>query len=261
MTYREIISHVARQLGHQGFSNELKADYRYAVKWAENEMMTEIEQVKDTTEIVLLDTTIQYNLPVTFGEPTGVVVLDSSNNQLSYEMVTYEEWLKWNPTAPTGTENDILEEEDNQPSYDTLSARLSNKMVIAIQRESTNIHLFVKPAINGTFQIVHTLIPVQDIFGTVGDPPVNIIDTSPILPVQYHHFMIFGAVFYLAQVELGKAVTNKDYNASQFYKNIKESAFTQFEARKIKMSAHQDLDVGPTIMKADNWYERGRKYR
>ena len=39
MNYEEIISHVAQRLGHQAFANSLKTNYRYAVKWAESELV------------------------------------------------------------------------------------------------------------------------------------------------------------------------------------------------------------------------------
>lgn len=266
MTYREIISHVARQLGHHGFSQELKADYRYAVKWAENEIMSEIEQVKNSSEIDINESTMSYILPITFHEPTGVVVMDSNNNQLAYEMVTYEDWIKWNPSQEAGIKNDVISPIDNTPAYDTFAARLMNKIVLAIQRESTGVYLFIKPAINGKIQISYTLIPVQDIFGEVsdgGNPPTYtpIVDTSPVIPVQYHHFLIQGAVWYIAGNEIGKALKKNDKEVAYFYKGIRDNAYEMFERRKIKMSGHQDTTTGSTVIRADAWYDKGSKYR
>lgn len=265
MTYEEILSQVARRLGHQGYGGELRNDYRFAIKWAEDELMSFATPTRVTVTEPLNDEQAEYDLKgdwgiEDFGRPFELQFYDENDNQLAYEEVTYDQWLRWNPdTTSSINKNDIIDEYGVTPEATADEYRFSNKLLVCVHYATgdtilqSDYRLSVKPAINGTVILNYGPSAVEDIFEN--------LTRSPRFPQQFHHYLISGAVYYLSQIESAQSEAKGDAQRASFFQRLQSTSFAEWEKRKNKVSEQAPSRTNVVSARPFTWYDRGTKYR
>ena len=253
MTYNDIISQVVRRLGVQGLTNELKADLKLAIAWAEQELITEAKIDHKTQVININSDRAEYQLPYDLSIPESVNVYTTDDVPLDHIEVTYAKWLNWNPSDSTDTsENDVLEVSGTL-NYLQDAAGFTNKIVIAFTSLEGIRTLCVKPAIDGKVLIHYVPKRTDDIFAD--------LQLEPVIPEEYHQYIIPGAVYYLAQIKSSEALAKGDEVAVGFYTRLEANAYGTFQGRKQKLIEKHDISTKSTVARTFNWYENPRKYR
>ena len=262
MNYEEIISHVARRLGHQAFANSLKADYRYALKWAENEMVHYIDLVRKIERITMnpaqpgaghaADTT--YALPTDYCHPRQFRFIDSNGNEVQSVEVEVEEFLRWNPNPDIPpTANDFLPQSFS--TDDTINnAKFGNRIVYTtIYDNLDGWSVRVKPTINGIIELLYIPDSNLDIFDN--------LKSVPPFPDNFHHYLIAGAIKYLADVEAGQKRAAGDYQGAAFFLRIGKDASTEWE--RVKEETRESMSARATapMLKAFTWFDNPRRMR
>ena len=261
MTYNEIISQVAQRLGYNGFANSLKADFRYALKWAEGEMVRYISLTKKVVSFPMTPATAigsalasAYELPDDLSYPRQFRFIDSNGNEIQSVETELEEYLHWNPNPDVPpTANDFLPQSF---TTDTTieNARLGNRIVyLVMYDDEKGWTLQVKPTTPGTIELLY--IP-----GTNLDP-FDKLTNEPPFPELFHHYLVAGAIKYLAPIERGRKIALNDYNAAAFYKQIGDSA--SLEWQQVQEKTREQVQSRNTVakIKMDAWYDNPRKYR
>jgi hypothetical protein len=249
-------------MGHQAFANSLKADYRYALKWAESEMVHHIDIVRKIVRINMNPDQANcgsaketsYSLPSDYCHPRQFRFIDSNRNEIQSAEVEMEEFLRWNPNPENPpTANDYLPQ-----SFDTDatigSARLGNKIVFAcLYDDSGGWTLKVKPTTNGIIELYYVPDSNLDIFDSLQE--------SPPFPDNFHHYLISGAVKYLSDVEAGQKRAAGDYQGAAFFLKVGKEAATEWE--RVKEVTRQESSARATmpIIQAYNWFENPRRTR
>lgn len=252
MTYQEIISLVSQRLGHATFQGELKTNYRYAVKFALNELMNVCKPTKTTIEIPIVAESMCYDLPDDFGTPEQIVILDTNNNQLRFNDVSYEQWLRWNPLYQPGFYNDTLPYQ-SIPQTVPETAQLQNTITISFNLEPTGYKLYVKPTINARIQLFYTVSTPLNIFeNTSATPPI---------PEKFHQYIIEGAIQYLAEIEAGQRLAKNDFQGASYFRKLGEDSMQKFKVAFAKVDEHVDQRSGATVAKGFAWFENLRRYR
>jgi hypothetical protein len=262
VNYEEIISQVARRLGHQAFANSLKADYRYALKWAESEMVHHIDLVRKTFTFDMSpsqpnagsagETT--YPLPPDYCHPRQFRFIDSNANEIQSQEVEVEEFLKWNPNPDIPpTANDFLPQ---QFSTDTTieNARLGNKIVFCCMYDNNEGWILkIKPTPNGKIQLYYVPDSNLDIFDS--------LQSSPPFPDNFHHYLIAGAVKYLADIESAQKRNAGDYQGAAFFIRVGKDAATEWE--RVKEVTRQESSARATVatIQPFAWYDNPKRYR
>lgn len=253
MTYQEIIAQIARRLGHNLFEDFPKADYRYALKWAEMELVDKSDAVKDFDDITLTTTAEVYALPTGFHTPIQWVCFDENSVQVELKEVDMATWLSWNPTSFTeASTNDLLQ--DNMSAEGQVMIRdLRHKVVIAILNSADTHQLYVKPMINGTLRVYYS---------SEGDlDPFNALTGEPPIPKHFHQFLISGAVSYLAQIEAASAMRKGDTSAVAFFMRLQSSTKEEFEKRHTEVKGHLEERARFAVVKNFTWFDKLEKYR
>lgn len=265
MTHKEIISQVQRRLGHRAFDGQLKADYQYAVNWAEQELMVDAKPAKKTVTFQIKSTQAEYsfveNLNILdFSEPFEIQVYDSDGNHILVEEVTYDKWLRWNPNEyASDVANDVVGNNSGSIDYVQTAAELTNKLLVSVHymagdsADESGFYISFKPAINGTVVFMYSVSPLEDIWTN--------LEESPRMPEQFHHFIIPGAVYYLAQIEVAQAKDKGDTTAFEFFSRLQGTSFAEFERRKNKVREKSDVMTKAVRARPDMWYDDPRKYR
>jgi hypothetical protein len=262
MNYSEIISHIARRLGHQAFANSLKADYRYALKWAESEMVNYIDVVRKVVTISMNPTQAGagnaqetvYPLPPDYCHPRQFRFVDSNNNEIQAVEVEVEEFLRWNPNPDVPpTANDFLPQQfTTDMTVD--NARLGNRIVFCCIYDNTEgWTLRVKPTTTGKIELYYVPDSNLDIFDN--------LESTPPFPDNYHHYLISGAIKYLADVEASQKRAAGDYQGASFFIRIGKDAATEWE--RVKEVTRQESSARSTMptLKAFSWFDNPRRYR
>ena len=265
MTYEEIVSQVRRRLGHKGFDSQLKQDYKYAVNWAEKELMVDTTPTKKTVTFSIASTRSEYELMsrlqiTDFSEPCEIEVYDSEGNHLLVEEVTYDEWLRWNPNEyNSGLANDAVGDVSGSLERLADSALHTNKLLVSIHfaagvtGEDSEYVMSFKPAVSATVVLRYAVLPTEDIFENMKN--------SPRLPEQFHHFIVPGAVYYLAQIQVAQSKDNGDAMGVEFFSRLQGIAYGEFEKRKIKVREKTEVVTKSVVAKPFIWYDDPRKYR
>ncbi len=259
MNYEEIISHIARRLGHQAFANSLKADYRYALKWAESEMVhyIDLERRIVTFDMIFApDGNVEsiYNLPEDYSSPRQIRFLDSNSNEIESIEVELETFNKWNPNPEVSPlANDFLPQVySTSATIDT--ARLANKIVYTvIYDKEEGWKLKIKPTTTGKIQLTYAPDSNLDIF--------DHLQSVPPFPDGFHHYLITGAVKYLAEVEAAQKRAQNDYQGAGFFLRIGKEAGMEWE--RLKEHAKESVVSRATVqqIKPFTWYDNPRRYR
>jgi len=237
MTYREIVSAVASRMGHSGFDGK-KADYIYAIRQAESEIIGSSELLRTTVEIPMVEDSMSYVLPSDYAEPKEIIVLNNENQPLEFEEVPYERWLKWD-----------LEKGDTP--IDT--AELSNKIVLSLQYTDGGWVMYVKPYFVGKVCINYVRTPIVD--------PLDHPEESPKIPVQLHYFIVPGAVYYLSKIEETRSINRGDYNGAVLWGRIANDALIEFENRKKKVEEQSVTNSKWVVAKPYILWDNPKKYR
>jgi len=260
MTYQDIISQVARRLGHQAFAGQLKDDYRWALKWATAEMAHYIDILKLVTSITLDTTHTEYDLPVNFCHPAQFRFIGSDNNEIQSVEVTLEEFLRWNPNPQIPpTANDFLPQTFST-DITVDNARLGNKIVFCtifanaeIEGTDPDWKLEMKPTIDGTVEVLYFADPVTDPFTAPNDHPP--------MPDRYHQYLVYGTIKYLADIEAGQAKSREDWNSVKFFNQLATQYEQKFNEMKEDTRESAQTRTKMPFLKADTWYDNPRKYR
>jgi hypothetical protein len=257
MNYNEIISHIARRLGHQAFANSLKADYRYALKWAESEMVHYIDVVRKVVKFPMrpgTNTETIYPLPEDYCHPRQFRFIDYVGNEIQSVETEYEEFLRWNPNPDIPpTANDFLPQ-----MFDTdttiQNARLGNRMVFACVYDNTDgWTLHIKPTTNGMIELMYIPDSNLDIFDN--------LQSSPPFPDNFHHYLITGAVKYLAEVEAAQKRAAGDYQGAAFFLRIGKDAEEKWS--KLKEQVRQEASARATVplLRGFSWFDNPKRMR
>lgn len=252
MTYKEILSQVISRLGYKGHASLPKADIRYALQWAESELIGEQKVIQKSAEIQLSPTESEYRFPSDYNEPSSFAITDSNGNLLDHIEVTLDQWLKWNPELLSRNNNEFLEER-NETKDIQIRSSLRNRIVISTKFDGTYHILLVKPTILGKVTVVYNQYPEID--------PFTNLDSEPRLPLNFHHYLIDGIVYYMAQIEAAKAVQNGDFNTANFFNRLVDSANANFMLRKGKVRENVGGRAEPAVIKPFTWFDSSRKYR
>lgn len=256
MIYQEIISQVVRRLGYQSFAEVSKADVKYSIKWAESEISSEVQPTRAAAQISLSSATTEYNMPSDFSEPREIVIFDSDNNRLEHVELSYEEYARYSGGNSSTDEEEL--ESDVNPATVVENARLNNRVLIAIDRRLDDMSvpryiMFVKPQINGIAYVYYAPTSLTD--------PFTSLTSSPTMPENFHHYIIAGAVYYMAQIESANSRAKSDESRMRFFMSLATTSFNEFELRKNKMKAHINQNTGTGRIKPFVWYEDLGKYR
>jgi hypothetical protein len=98
----------------------------------------------------------------------------------------------------------------------------------------------------------------------IPDSNLDIFDnlqSVPPFPDQFHHYLITGAVKYLADVEAGQRRADGDYQGAAFFMRVGKEASAEWERVKeiTRESSHTRTQVA--VIKPYQWYENPRKTR
>ena len=260
MTYQEIISQVARRLGHQAFANQLKEDYRWALNWCTEEMAHHIALLKLVVNIPLDTVNNEYDLPLDFKGPAQYRFIDMNNNEIQSVEVTFEEYLRWNPNPQIPpTANDFLPQTfATDVTID--NARLGNKIVFHTMFANgedpltdANWKLLMKPTTQGQVEVLYYPEPATDPFSEPnGHPP---------FPDHFHRWLIYGSIKYLADIEAGQARAAQDWNAVSFYNKLAQEYDEKFKTLQNESREESTNRTKMPFVKSDAWYDNPRKYR
>jgi hypothetical protein len=257
VNYEEIISHIARRLGHQAFANSLKADYRYALKWAESEMVHYIDLVRKVVTFAMIpgtNTETTYPLPTDYCHPRQFRFIDNSGNEIQSVEVELEEFLRWNPNPDIPpTANDFLPQKFDTDTT-VQNARLGNRIVFACVYDNVEgWTLRVKPTTNGNIELLYIPDSNLDIFDN--------LQSSPPFPDNFHHYLITGAIKYLSEVEAAQKRAAGDYQGAAFFIRIGKDASDTWN--KLKEQVRQEASARATVplLKAFTFYDNPKKYR
>jgi len=259
MNYNEIISHVARRLGHQAFSGALKADYRYALKWAENEMVHYIDLVRKIITFSMqpgINGEIEtvYTLPTDYCHPRQFRFIDLNGNEIQSKEVEPENFLRWNPNpAVNPTENDFIPQSFSaEATID--SAAYGNKILYTcIYDNIDGWTVRVKPTTTGNIELLYIPDANLDIWDN--------LESTPPFPDNFHHYLISGAVKYLCDVEASQKRASADYQGAAYFIRLGKSAADEWE--KVKEITRESASARATVttIKPFSWYENPRRTR
>lgn len=255
MTYQDIISQIALKLGHTGFSSELKANYRYAVMFAEQSLFQVADILRRDVTLPLNSNTESYDLPNDYNEPCEFIFKDSAGGILSSVNVTRSEFMTIRVNSQDNTlspDNEIIYAEKEVANVQS-DARYKNRLVYSIDFQDGVYKLYVKPKIVGVADLYFAAVPVQDVYQN--------LKREPILPAQYHIYIIYGAVAYLAESEATKALQTGDYPKANFYSKLAKETSIKFESQQKVVTANSAVQPKPQILKPWNWYENPRATR
>jgi hypothetical protein len=265
LTYGDIVSQVAGRLGYKAYEGMLKENISQAINWAEHELLNESEPAHRTVDIPLKSTKSTYSLSGAgvddFASPVEILAYDSEGNRFDVSEVPYDEWLRFNPIGIIDSAaNDILPSATTESlSNDVEQMALYNKLVVSIRFDPSDTGknsdwiISTKPSVDGMIRIRYSIIANRDIFRSLA--------RYPRLPGQFHHYIIPGAVKFLAELEAGQAMSRQDQLGTSFYLNIQERANSEFTVAKTKVLAKKEVMTRPAIARADQWYDDPRKYK
>ena len=262
MNYNEIISHIARRLGHQAFANSLKADYRYALKWAESEMVHHIDIVRKVITFPMVTNQpgvgssgeSQYPLPTDYCHPRQFRFIDLNGNEIQSVEVEVEEFLRWNPNPDVPpTANDFLPQQfTTDMTID--NAKLGNRIVFCCIYDNTEGWVLrIKPTTTGNIELYYVPDSNLDIFDN--------LNSSPPFPDNFHHYLISGAIKYLADVEASQKRAMGDYQGAAFFIRIGKDAAQEWE--RVKEVTRQESSARATVatIQPFTWYDNPKRYR
>lgn len=255
MTYKEIIGQIARRMGYDSFADLPRADIKYALAWAENEVGAEVEPVRKSYTVSLDGTTTEWNLPADFSEPREIVFFDSSNNRLEHVELPFEEYARYSGDDISTDTDDLIS--DLAPGAAVEYARLGNKVLVAIDRRVVaNIGVYiayVKPQFVGTMYVYYTPSPLTD--------PFTDVTTSPGFPAEFHHYLVSGAIYYLSQIEAASASNRGDTARVQYLQSVSTKSFDEFELRKKRLLANTNSRAEAGKVRVTPWFENVTLYR
>lgn len=255
MTYQEIISQVASKLGHTGFSTELKANYRYAIMFAEQELF-QYSNILKRDEILSINSNQEdYELPYDYNEPCEFVFKDATGNILSSINVGRTEFMRQQEIKPDtllAPDSDILYAEKEKGSLQN-DMKYDKRIVFSVDFQDGFYKLYVRPKVNATVNLYYSAMPTQNLYQN--------LNRVPVLPEQYHQIIIYGAVSYLADIDSANALKNQDYASANFYRKLASDMTEKFNKGKNDTSANSARQPRPSVVKGFYWYDSPLKYR
>ena len=195
-----------------------------------------------------------YPLPADYCHPRQFRFIDLDGNEIQSVEVEVEEYLRWNPNPSVNpTENDFLPQSfTTDMTID--NAKLGNRIVYACVYDNVDgWTLRIKPTTTGTIQLLYIPDSNLDIFDN--------LQSSPPFPDNFHHYLITGAVKYLADVEASQKRAAGDYQGAAFFIRIGKDASAEWE--RVKEVTRQSTSARATmpVIKAWAWYENPRRMR
>lgn len=260
LTYSDIISQIARRLGYEGMERSLRSDFRFAISFAESQLLDNTEPTQATLTLDIVDSEAEYGLKNDFGienfnSPYGILIYSSEGELLRHEEVEYGVWMKWNPAQThSSSSNDVLptDRESANPVAQVDFAKYHNRVLACIHfnknegDEDGDYILSIKPALTGRVILNYSIVGNDDIFEN--------LDKSPSIPPKFHNNIISGAVWRLAQIEAGK---NKNNPVQvQFFQNVEARAYGEFQKALSEINSNKGTRAVPITAKGDLWYER-----
>lgn len=260
LSYSEIISQVARRLGYEGMERSLRSDFRFAISFAESQLMDKTEPTQSSIVLDIVDSESEYGLRNDFGilnfnSPYGILMYSSNGELLSHEEVDYSIWMRWNPAhTSSSSQNDVLpsDRDSANPSALVDFTKYHNRVLVSIHYskndsdEDGDYVLSVKPAITGKVILNYSIVPNEDIFEN--------LDKSPSIPPKFHNYIIAGAVWRLSQIEAGK--NKNDLNQAQFWQNVEARAYAEFQKGLSEINEGKGTRKDVAVARGFLWFEK-----
>lgn len=246
MTYNDIVTLVTRRLGWKGLSANLKSDLRLCINMAESELMQDTAHSFATVTLPVSSSQSEYSLSDEFGvenfnQPYEIILYDANGNKLNHIELSYDKWLRWNPSQL-----------NKMPVHEL--AEIGSRIAVSIHYVGEDAPvdaikgymLSVKPSFDGVCILHYSLLPTRDIFDD--------LSRSPNLPEKLHQFIVAGAVYRQAQVMAGNALANGDINLAQVYQTIESRAYSEYKAglSLARQSTHDRTKA--VVAKPFMWY-------
>lgn len=270
MTYHEIVTLITSRIGWSGLSGGLKNNLRMAISISESELIQDTNTSFTTVVLNINQSKADYHLTNDFGitnfnAPYEIVVYSTDDIKLAHEEVTYGKWLSWDPSQSSAfSSNDQLPADRNFVNPDALidSARFSGKVLVSIHHEGGDAAdvgyiLSIKPAIDGKVVLSYSTLPNSDIFED--------LSREPSLPQKFHHYIVAGAVFRMAQIMAGDALAKGDLNTAKIYQDMEARAYSEFRVGVNSVLSNKNTMDRPVVAKPFMFYNdtsrrSGRRY-
>lgn len=255
LTYEDIISQIGQNLGFNAFESSLKANFRLAVRFAEQELYAKSNIHKREESITITPSNTKYDLPYDYNEPAKLIFFDASGNQLESVNTTMEELLsvKNNVDTTEPINNDEIRLSGNSISDIQNDRRYFQKIVYSIDFMDGFYQLVVKPEVTATCKLYYSAIPVDDAYAN--------LKRTPALPDHFHMFIIYGATSYMAGIESARQMRLGNSDVAIYFSRLSKSMEEKFKNQTQEVKASATKQPEPSVIKSFTWFDNPRKYR